>query len=507
MHEINRNGMWAHRFNIRNLITTITAKRKKTFALVVSGVLSGALALGWMLGCTVPADQDTGEGADGAAAVVEENPKTEWVTYYDGPDHDDDRMFGAVELAEGGYVAVVNSENKQESGDEQKSETATLLRYSATGAEEWATLIPDTHLMAVVETEAGLLAIGSTTSKDAPFFKEGEAPEEPVATEGDEAAQPDSNAAVLLLDGKGEIIWARSLGGSDYDCFGGSYWQVAGYPVELPNGNFLIPGNTYSEDGDFAQTHLGVSDGILAEIDPTGSLVATDVFGGSGYDVLHGLRITETGEFFIAGTTHVPEIEETEELLPADGMFAGLVEDGGESNVFVSKLDAQRKVVWTTLIPSPGSWVVGIALADDGGVTVAADLDEYVEDTATKLYVKGLDAEGEIIWENEYSNNKDDAATIYVASFEATADGNYLLGGEVHYDSIIDEGSEGLRGWLGCIGPKGELLWERSFEGTDYEMHIHVSPTADGGSILAAQQAREKGDWDAALIKYAPHAE
>jgi hypothetical protein len=409
-------------------------------------------------------------------------------------------MFGVVELSGGGYVACVNSE------DTKHNETAVLLRYSADGVEEWATSIPNTHLQAVIETDAGFLAIGSTISKVTPFSEEAVAEEVP-ATEGDGEEQPDTNAAAVLFDEKGDIIWARSFGGSGYDMFGGTTYQVSGYPVELANGNFLVPGNTGSDDGDFAQTHIGSTDGILVELDPQGNLVATNVFGGSGGETLLDLRMTPTGEFFIAGTTYVPMNEETEEALPADGMFAGLTDDWDEGNVFVSKLDAQRRVVWTTLIPSHGSWVVGIALAEAGGVTVATDtLEEHVEGAATKLYMKGLNAEGSIIWENEYNNDKDDAAAIYVTSLEATADGNYLLSGEVHYESIIEEGSSGLRGWLGCIGKTGELLWERNFEGSDFEMHIHVSPAADGGCILAAQQVREKGDWDAALIKYAPYA-
>ena len=63
-----------------------------------------------------------------------------------------------------------------------------------------------------------------------------------------------------------------------------------------------------------------------------------------------------------------------------------------------------------------------------------------------------------------------------------------------------------MRGWLGCIDKDGNLLWERNFEGSDYELHIHAEPTSDGGVVLAAQQASEEGDWDAVLMKYAPYA-
>lgn len=475
--------------------------------------LSALMALSLLAGCSqknakeagVPADKEI-ESKTGDTAADDAQPAIEWQVTYDGPDKDDDRMFGVAELAEGGYAACANSENSDE------SETGVMLKYSADGTQEWATTIENTHLQAVIETEAGLLAVGNTTSTGAPFFDGAETgadetKEEAASSEGtEEEKQPDINAAAVLFDMEGNILWAKSFGGTGYDIFTGHSWSGSGYPVVLPNGNFLIPGNSASEDGDFAEGHAGAMDGILAEIDKDGNLVSTNVFGGSGSDTLHEVKAAKDGGFYIAGTAHPAVDEKTEQHFPYDGMFEGMSEDWDEDSVFVSKLDKDRNIVWTKLIPSHGSWVVGLALADDDGAVVTADaLEESVEGKATSLYIKKLDAEGNIIWENQYSNDKDDAAGMFVTSLDLMPDGNYLLSSEVHYESIIDEGSEGMRGWLGCIDPKGDLLWERNFEGTDYELHIHAAATADGGSILAAQQASEKGDWDAVLLKYAPY--
>ncbi len=430
---------------------------------------------------------DTAAGAKGDAAL----PETEWLSAYNGPDKEDDRMFGVTVGADGSYIAVGNSENADE------SKTAVYLKYKADGTQEWAKQIPDTHLQAVIETKSGYLAVGSTTSKGEPFFKE---------TGAAAAGEADTNAAAVLFDKEGKIIWAKTFGGSDYDVFTGHMWSGSGYPSQLPNGNFLILGNTFSEDGDFKGRHIGASDGFLLEIDPDGNLVSVNLYGGSGSDTLHEAIVLEDGSILISGITNPPVEEKTKKVLPADGMFKGLSDGWDEGSVFVTKLDKNKNILWTKLINAHGPWVIGMTKAKDGGILLAADgMKETAEDEATSLYLYKLDADGNTLWEKAYSNDKGDGARIFVTSLRGAADGTYLLSGEVHYKSVIEPDAEGMRGWLGCVDETGKLLWERNFEGTDYELHIHAEPAPDGGVILAAQKASEEGDWDAILMKYAPY--
>ncbi|PYG88726.1 hypothetical protein LY28_01080 [Ruminiclostridium sufflavum DSM 19573] len=428
--------------------------------------------------------------ADDTAAGKEVKSEIEWISTYNGPDKKDDRMFGAAVASDGSYIAVGNSENAD------KSETAVYLKYKADGTQEWAKQIPDTHLQAVIETKSGYLAVGSTTSKAEPFFKETAAA----------AGEPDTNAAAVLFDKEGNIIWAKSFGGSGYDVFTGHMWSGSGYPSVLPNGNFLLLGNTASNDGDFKGRNIGGTDGFLLEIDPQGKLVSVNLYGGSGNDTLHEAIALEDGSILIGGIMNLPTEEKTKKVLPADGMFKGLSDNWDEGSVFVTKLDKNKNILWTKLINAHGPWVVGMTPAKDGGIMVAADgMKETAEEEATSLSLYKLDANGNVIWEKDYSNDKGDTARIFVTSLRGAADGTYLLSGEVHYKSVLEPDSEGMRGWLGCIDETGNLLWERNFEGTDYELHIHAEPAADGGVVLAAQKASEDGDWDAVLIKYAPY--
>ena len=133
-------------------------------------------------------------------------------------------------------------------------------------------------------------------------------------------------------------------------------------PSVLPNGNFLVLGNTQSNDGDFEGKLIGGIDGFLAEIDPQGNIVSINLYGGSGYDTLHEATVLEDGSILLAGIMNPAKDEETEQALPADGMFEGLSDDWDESNVFVTKLDADKNILWTKLIPAHGPWIVGMTL-------------------------------------------------------------------------------------------------------------------------------------------------
>jgi hypothetical protein len=463
----------------------MNVKKSKTLGVTL------CMTLAMLVGCASP---QSGEAVPATNDKKMES-KVAWTSAYNGPDSGDDRMFGVTPTSDGGYIAVGNSENADE------SETAVYFKYAADGTRQWVMQIPDTHLQAVIETQAGYLAVGNTTSTGAPFFKETAA-----AAKGKDG-KPDINGAAVLFDKAGKIIWAKSIGGSGYDVLTGHGWSGSGYPSVLLNGNFLVLGNTRSNDGDFKGKLIGDGDGFLAELDPQGNIVSVNTYGGSGYDTLHEVIVLKDGSILLGGTTSPAEDEGTKAVLPADGMFKGLSDDWDESNVFVSKLDANKKILWTKLIHAHSPWMVGMTQAKDGSIMIAADgMEETAEEEMSSLYLYKLDAEGNMIWKNSYNNDKEDAARMFVTSLRSAGDGTFFLSGEVHYKSVIEPGAEGMRGWLGCIDKDGKLLWERNFEGSDYELHIHAEPTADGGVILAAQEASEAGDWDAVLLKYGPYA-
>ncbi len=100
---------------------------------------------------------------------------------------------------------------------------------------------------------------------------------------------------IVKLDSLGIITWEKCLGGSMND-FATSVEQCT-------DGSYVILGHTMSNDGDITGNHAGV-DGWLTKLSSTGSLIWQKCFGGTGNDYLRELHQTSGGGAVLIGTTN-----------------------------------------------------------------------------------------------------------------------------------------------------------------------------------------------------------
>ena len=112
-----------------------------------------------------------------------------------------------------------------------------------------------------VATDASdnIYVAGDTSSTDGDF---------PISHGGN------ADAVVVKLDWTGNVLWAKTFGGSGVDSFRALTWS---------DGMLIAAGFTTSPDGDFAATHGG-QDAVLAEITTDGEIVWANTYGGSGDD-------------------------------------------------------------------------------------------------------------------------------------------------------------------------------------------------------------------------------
>ncbi|MFZ1632919.1 MAG: putative metal-binding motif-containing protein, partial [Chitinophagales bacterium] len=101
---------------------------------------------------------------------------------------------------------------------------------------------------------------------------------ESYSSDGDVSATHElKNAWVVLIDSAGEIIWEKT--------YGGSINESAQSIIKNFEGNFVICGETNSNDGDVSGNHLfGTYDYWVFEIDIEGMLIRQACFGGSDDD-------------------------------------------------------------------------------------------------------------------------------------------------------------------------------------------------------------------------------
>ncbi|HAD12465.1 MAG TPA: hypothetical protein DCF33_08500 [Saprospirales bacterium] len=100
---------------------------------------------------------------------------------------------------------------------------------------------------------------------------------------------------VIKLDpSDGSLVWQKSLGGSGYD---------VGLDVGFTtNGEILILGSVYSNNGDVTGHHGGMDFWIVA-LNQEGDLLWQNAFGGSGDDAAQSMEVVDDSGILIFGTT------------------------------------------------------------------------------------------------------------------------------------------------------------------------------------------------------------
>ncbi|MCW9037231.1 hypothetical protein [Altibacter sp.] len=99
---------------------------------------------------------------------------------------------------------------------------------------------------------------------------------------------------------------------------------------------------------------------------------------------------------------------------------------------------------------------------------------------------------GEIDFVRTYGGSgEDDATSMVIAN-----DGNYVLLGytDSNDGDITDKTGTDFDYWVTKITPAGELLWSKTYGGSDDDKGANISKTSDGGYLLSGYSSSADGD-------------
>lgn len=99
---------------------------------------------------------------------------------------------------------------------------------------------------------------------------------------------------VVRLDSAGEVLWQK--------CLGGSSLEEAYGVAETSDGDFILSGYTYSNDGDISDNH-GISDAWLVNLNSSGNILWQRCIGGSSSDYANSVLEVSPGKYLAAGNT------------------------------------------------------------------------------------------------------------------------------------------------------------------------------------------------------------
>ena len=286
---------------------------------------------------------------------------------------------------------------------------------------------------------------------------------------------------MLKFDSEAQLEWNKTYGGSGDDR-GSSL-------IETSDGGYALLGYSDSSDGDVSSNN-GNRDFWLVKINASGVLSWQKSFGYEGVD--EGVSIIETSD------NHL--------------MLSGVLDvtaSGGEGNqgrfstkhaggdYWSIKITPTGDIVWSRFYG--GSFTdspTGISETLIGGFISVGGSDSNDVDISNNkgsydFWVVKSDRNGDIVWEKSFGGSEIDEARGIVSS----GDGNHVIVGDtrsIEQDVSLNNGAADL--WLIKISGDGDILWNSSIGGSNFDVGRSIDLTFDGGFIIAGSSRSSNGD-------------
>jgi len=300
---------------------------------------------------------------------------------------------------------------------------------------------------------------------------------------------------VLKFNSEANLEWNKTYGGSGDD---------RGYDIiQTSDNGFAILGYTDSSDGDITINN-GFRDFWLAKLDASGNLTWQKSFGFPGAD--EGTAIIETSDnnFLISGVLDVTSSG-------GQGNLGRFVMEHAGGDYWAIKVSSSGDLIWsrfyggsftdspTGIIENNNNEFIFVGGSDSNDVDITNNKGSY------DFWVVKSEAGGNMIWEKSFGGSEIDEARGIVSTY----DGSHIIVGDTRsneQDVSLNNGAADL--WIIKISDDGDLIWNRSIGGSNFDVSRSINKTSDNGFIIAGSSrssdgdvARNQGQNDAWIVK------
>lgn len=279
---------------------------------------------------------------------------------------------------------------------------------------------------------------------------------------------------LMKFDADGNLLWNKTYGGSKDDRGQGL--------VQTADGGYALTGYAMSDDGDGSKNN-GFHDNWVVKLDAQGSIEWEKSFGFSGHDHSYDILQTQDGGLFFAGFLDITSAR-------ADGNTekGNSLTRHGVGEFWGSKLDGKGNLQWRSYFGGTNNdRAHAVVESEDGGFVMAGftESEDFDIDNSRGSYdfwVVKLDAKGNMEWQRSFGGTGIERAQ----DIAKTDDGGYVVSGNTFsHDVDISKNHGESDIWLIKIDDAGNLVWDKSYGGTQFDAAQSVSLSSDGGFLIS----------------------
>jgi hypothetical protein len=318
---------------------------------------------------------------------------------------------------------------------------------------------------------------------------------------------------VSKLDSSGNFVWAKAIGGKNYD-------QVNGMAID-GSGNVYTTGTFYgaadfdpSLTGEFALVSAMPSDKadiFISKLDSGGNFVWAKSIGGLRDERVSGIALDRSGNVYTTGV-----FNGTVDFDPSLMGTTNLVSADGTTDIFISKLDSSGNFVWAKAMGG-ANVDIGTSIAIDGSGNVyttgsfsgTVDFDPSLTGAANLLtgdpsnvFLSKLTAAGNFVQAQQFASGSlgisktvvDNLGNRYtVGTFGGTVDFDPSLTGT---SNLVSVGGNDI--FISKLDSRGNFVWVKAIGGTTADDATNIA--IDGsGNIYTAGTFSGTVDFDPSL--------
>lgn len=290
---------------------------------------------------------------------------------------------------------------------------------------------------------------------------------------------------LVKTNSAGAIQWSKTYGGSDDD--------RGEHLIQTADGGFLLAGSSTSSDGDISQ-NAGFYDHWIVKLDAAGNLQWERSYGFPGSDQLFSVIQTSDGGYFTGGFLDVSASggDGNDGFTDSSSSTSTKAAEHGVGEFWGHKLDANGNLVWRRYFGGTNNDRVYqvIEAQDQGFLMVGAsesnDFDVTDSRGSYDFWAVRVNPQGDLLWEQSYGGSEIDIA--YAAT--TTPDGGYLLAGDTRSSDLDVTNALGNADvWLVKIDDQGNMQWQKTLGGTNFETTRAIIPYNGGYALTGASRS------------------